>query len=53
MTKAKLAVIALGVLALMANGANAQPRTISRAHVWHLSHVFAQTYGYVPRQTLH
>jgi hypothetical protein len=47
--KMKLAVIALGALALMANGANAQHRT-SNAHVRLLPHIFAKTYAYAPRQ---
>jgi hypothetical protein len=46
--KAKLAVIALGALVLMANGANAQHRTNSQTHVRHLSRTFGQAYGYVP-----
>jgi hypothetical protein len=45
--KAKLAiVIALGALALMANGANAQHRTGSQNNVRHLSRIFGQAYGY-------
>jgi hypothetical protein len=35
--KAKLAIIILGALVLMANGANAQHRTGSQTHVRHLS----------------
>jgi hypothetical protein len=35
--KAKLAVIALGALVLMANGANAQHRTSGQTHVRHAS----------------
>jgi hypothetical protein len=48
--RAKLAVIALCALVLMANGANAQHRTSSQTHVRHLSHIFGQTYGNAPRQ---
>jgi hypothetical protein len=44
--KAKLAVIALGALALMANGANAQHRAGSQTHVRHPSRIFGQAYGY-------
>ena len=47
--KAKLAVIALGGLALMANGANAQHWTSGQTHVRHLSRVFGQAYGYAPK----
>jgi hypothetical protein len=46
--KAKLAVIALGALVLMANGANAQHRTSGQTHVRHLSPTFGQAYGYAP-----
>jgi hypothetical protein len=46
--RAKLAVIALGALVLMANGANAQHR--SQTHVRHLSRIFGQAYGYAPRE---
>ncbi len=46
--KAKLAVIALGALVLMANGANAQHR--GQTHVRHLSRIFGQAYGYAPRE---
>jgi hypothetical protein len=42
--KAKLVVIALGTLLLMANGANAQHRT--QTHVRHPSRIFGQAYGY-------
>jgi hypothetical protein len=35
--KAKLAVIALGALVLMANGANVQHRTSGQTHVRHAS----------------
>jgi hypothetical protein len=49
--KAKLAVIALGALVLMANGATAQPRTGSQTHVRHLSRIFGQARGYAPRET--
>jgi hypothetical protein len=49
--KAKLAVIALGALVLMANGANAQHRTGTQTHARHSSHIFGQAYGYVPRGT--
>jgi hypothetical protein len=48
--KAKLAVIAFGALALMANGANAQHRTSGQTHVRHLSRTFGQAYGYVPSE---
>jgi hypothetical protein len=48
--KAKLAVIALSALALMANGANAQPRTSSQTYARHLSRTFGQAYGFVPRE---
>jgi hypothetical protein len=48
--KAKLAVIALGALVLMANGANAQHRTSGQTHVRHLSPTFGQAYGYAPRE---
>jgi hypothetical protein len=48
--KAKLAVIALGALVLMADGANAQHRTSGQAHVRHLSPAFGQAYGYAPRE---
>jgi hypothetical protein len=44
--KAKLAVIALGALVLMANGANAQHRTSGQTHVRHPSRIFGQAYGY-------
>jgi hypothetical protein len=47
---AKLAVFALGALVLMANGANAQHRTSGQTHVRHLSRIFAQAYGYAPRE---
>jgi hypothetical protein len=49
--KAKLAIIALGALVLMANGANAQHRTGSQTHVRHLSRTFGQAYGYARRET--
>jgi hypothetical protein len=48
--KAKLVVIALGALALMANAANAQHRTSGQTHVRHLSRTFGQAYGYVPSE---
>jgi hypothetical protein len=52
--KAKLAVIALGALVLMANGANAQHRTGSQTHVRHSSRIFGQAHGYVRRyETYH
>jgi hypothetical protein len=45
--KAKLAIaIALGALALMANGANAQHRTSAQTNARHLSRIFGQAYGY-------
>jgi hypothetical protein len=47
--KAKLAIIALGALVLMAPGANAQHRIGSQTHVRHLSRTFGQAYGYAPR----
>jgi hypothetical protein len=47
--KAKLAVIALGALVLMANGANAQHRTGGQTHVRHSSRIFGQAYGYARR----
>ena len=46
--KAKLAIIALGALVLMAPGANAQHRIGSQTHVRHLSRTFGQAHGYVP-----
>jgi hypothetical protein len=46
--KAKLAIIAFGALALMANGANAQHRTNGHSQVRHVSRTFGQAYGYVP-----
>jgi hypothetical protein len=49
--KAKLAIIALGALVLMANGANAQHRTSGQTHVRHLSRTFGQAFGYTPRET--
>jgi hypothetical protein len=48
--KAKLAVIALGALVLMANGAIAQHRTGGQMHVRHLSPTFGQAYGYAPSE---
>jgi hypothetical protein len=48
--KVKLAVIALGALALVSNAANAQPRTTNQAHARHLSRTFGQAYGFVPRE---
>jgi hypothetical protein len=48
--RAKLAVIALGALVLMANGANAQHRTSGQPHVRHLSRIFRQAYGYASRE---
>jgi hypothetical protein len=36
-------------LVLMANGANAQHRTGSQTHAWHLSRTFRQAYGYGSR----
>jgi hypothetical protein len=47
--KAKLAIIALGALVLMAPGANAQHRIGSQTHVQHLSRTFKHAYGYAPR----
>jgi hypothetical protein len=45
--KAKLAiVVALGALALMANGANAQYRIGGQTNIRHLSRIFGQAYGY-------
>jgi hypothetical protein len=46
--KAKLAVIALGALVLMANGANAQHRTSGQTNVRNLSRTFGHAYGYAP-----
>jgi hypothetical protein len=43
--KAKLAVIVLGALVLMANGANAQHRTGSQTRVRHPSRILAHSYG--------
>jgi hypothetical protein len=48
--KAKFAVLALGVLALMSNGANAQHRTSGQMHVQHLSRIFGHAYGYSSRE---
>jgi hypothetical protein len=50
MTKAKLAVFALGALMLTGNGANAQHRNSSQRNVRHLSRTFGQAYGYAPRE---
>jgi hypothetical protein len=47
--KAKLALIALGALVLMAPGADAQQRIGSQTHVRHLSRTFGQAYGCAPR----
>jgi hypothetical protein len=49
--KAKLAIIILGALVLMANGANAQHRTGSQTHVRHPSGTFEQAYGHARRET--
>jgi hypothetical protein len=49
--KARLAIIILGALMLMANGANAQHRTGGQTHVRHLSRTFGQAYGYARRET--
>lgn len=48
--KAKLVIMVLGALALMANGANAQQPTSSRTHVRHLPRIFGQAYGYGPQE---
>ena len=48
--KAKLAVIVLGAMVLMTNGADAQERTSSQTHVRHLSRIFGQAYGYAPQE---
>jgi hypothetical protein len=63
--KARLAVIAVGALVLMANGANARHRTTGQAHIRHLLRsghaygyasreaspggIFGQAYGHAPR----
>src|ERR1700730_11027401 len=51
--KGRLAVIALGAIALMASEAsaqtNSQHRATSQTHVRHIPRVFAHTYGYAPR----
>jgi len=46
--KAKLVIIALGAFVLMANGANAQPRTDSQTHVRHQSRIFGQARAFAP-----
>jgi hypothetical protein len=43
--KAKLTIFIAGALVLMANGANAQPKTGSPLHIRHLSHTFGQANG--------
>jgi hypothetical protein len=48
--KAKLAVIALGALVLMADGANAQHRTGRQTHVRHLSRVLRASLWMCPRE---
>jgi hypothetical protein len=47
--KAKLAIIALGALVLMGNGANAQHRTGSQIHVRNLSRTLGQAHEYGSR----
>jgi hypothetical protein len=49
--KTKLAVITLGALVLMANGANAQHRTGSATHVRSMSRIFGQARAFAPRET--
>jgi hypothetical protein len=43
--KAKLAIVVLGALVLIANGANAQHRTGNPTHVRYPSHASAPSYG--------
>jgi hypothetical protein len=51
--KGRLAIVALGAIALMANEASAHTnsphRATSQTHVRHVPGVFAHTYGYAPR----
>jgi hypothetical protein len=50
MMNAKLSIIAIGALVLMANGANAQQLANSRANIRHVSRMFVQPYEYVSQK---